>query len=186
MNKKYFLIPIFIILTSLCFIFSHCSMFYQGEIQSRFTMKEAREIGVLDFNQEGFLDGNKLGVFASDELTVALFINQKYKIVDRSKVITTMREKNYSVSNLNTRQIQELGLLLGADFLILGSLTQLDTNEINPEENIQTHLQVTFRILSSKDGSVIGMVSLEEQKKGEIKKIVSAMMKKMADAVKLY
>jgi curli biogenesis system outer membrane secretion channel CsgG len=148
-------------------------------------MTDAQKIAVLDFEQQGFLGGEKLGRFAADELTSALFLKQKIKVVDRAHVRAKVLERNLSSSILNDDNVRELGLAMSSDFLILGKIIRFNREELGSDEDTPVLLQITFRIISVKDGSVIGIVYRQDQKRGEPEKILSNIIWQMAGEVEI-
>ncbi len=164
---------------------SGCAFFQSGKTESWFQKKSARVITVLDFEQEGFVEGGKLGIFAADELTSALFIKKKVNVVDRSQVKAKVMEKGFHSNVMDNKAIQELGRILNADCLILGKITEMSGIDIGLEEEQKHRIQITFRLISTSSGEVIGMVSQEVAKKGEAKQIVGKMLRNMTKRVKL-
>lgn len=164
---------------------SGCAFFQSGKTESWFQRQSARVIAVLDFEQEGFVEGGKLGVFAADELTSALFIRKKVDVVDRSQIKAKIMEKGLHPNVMDNKAIQELGRILNADCLILGKITEMSGIDIGLEEEQKHRIQITFRLISTSSGEVIGMVSQEVAKKGEARQIVGKMLHNMAKKVKL-
>jgi curli biogenesis system outer membrane secretion channel CsgG len=152
--------------------------------QSRFTMQDSRVVAVLDFDQQGFISGDKIGGFAADELTTALFINRSLKVVDRALVRAATLQKNLSPSTMTAEDICGLASALKADLIVLGNITRLDSETTDPQGNGAIHAQLTIRILSAKDGSVIGMATDSISKKGELQAIIGKAVKEMAEDVR--
>jgi curli biogenesis system outer membrane secretion channel CsgG len=150
----------------------------------RMSAKDARRIAVLDFDEEGFLGISRLGQFAADELTSALFIHQKLKVVDRSQVLARVAERKYSQKILNPQQLDELGRALDADYFILGKITRIDGINVDPEDESQI-VQVVFRILSSHTGDVIGIVQRQDTVDKDLKLVVGNLIKEMTGSVRL-
>ena len=67
--------------------------------------------------------------------------------------------------------------------LILPRFHRILSGEIENKEEVS--IQITFRIISSEDGSVAGMANLKRTKKGEIRSIVGDMLEDMANSVNL-
>lgn len=147
-------------------------------------MHETRVIAVLDFEQEGFIGGDRLGGFAADELTSALFIKRKLKVVDRVLIKAKMLEMNIDRSAMTVHVIRSLASMLNADCFVLGKIVRTDSENIEPAANVRIRFQISFRILSAKDGSVIGMVTKRLSKKGDIQQILSDAIYKMAEEVR--
>ncbi len=179
---KYKLTKIFT-LTSviLLFLIFYCSAFNKGNGN----VKRTITIAVLDFEQEGFLNNGRLNQFASDELTTSLYLKKKAKVIDRSQVTAVLAYRKISSSILSTDEIKQLGTALDADYLILGKITRYDEEIFNPENRDELSIQITFRIISTEDGSVTGIVDLKQTKNGDVKSIISDMLNKMTSSLKL-
>lgn len=166
----------------LIFLIFHCSAFRNRNGND---IEESFSVAVLDFEQEGFISGGKLDQFAADELTTLLFLKKKARVVDRSQVTAVFADKGISSSVMNIDQIRQLGQALNADYLILGKIIRFDEEMFDPENKEEVSIQITFRIISTEDGSVAGMANLKRSRKGEVKSIVGDMLEEMAGTVKL-
>jgi curli biogenesis system outer membrane secretion channel CsgG len=166
---------------------SSCSSaFFAGENYARMSEKpSAAKIAVLDFEQEGFLEGEKLGRFAADELTTALFLKKKFDVADRSQVRAQLAAKSLAIAALRADEITALGQALDSDYLLLGKINRLNAHDFNPEKDQDLYLQITLRIISCGDGAVMGMVSRRESSRAEPREFVSDMLHRMAGAVKV-
>lgn len=156
-----------------------------GESDSRFSTQNNRQIAVLDFEQEGSVGISKYGGFAADELTTALFIKKKIPVVDRSQVKAKAAEKGIVAGAMSSKQIHDLGEELNADYLILGKIVFLNGQIVAPEAEEKTTFAITIRLLSTKDGSVAGMVNREESKKGNLENLIRELIRDMAGDVEL-
>ena len=103
--------------------------------------------------------------------------------MDRGLVKGKVAEMSFSSVRLDIDEIRELGLALGTDFLIFGKIEKLDQNEIDPANQEKLIIQITFRLISSKDGAVAGMVTKSVNKKGDVKIIVKGMIEDMVGEV---
>ncbi len=156
-----------------------------GAMPELLPKEHPRTVAVLDFEQEGFLGGEKLGGFAADELTAALFLKKKFDVVDRAQVKAGVLELNLSNGIMPADAIKKLSQTLGADYLVLGKITRLNDNDFDPGRRDHLHVQITFRLISTRDGVVIGILSRRGTSKGDTKKFVSDMLSGMAGAVKV-
>ena len=163
---------------------SGCCTLNSGNTGFRFSSNDSQKIAVLDFEEQGFLGGEKLGRFAAEELTTALFIKQNLKVVDRAQVTAIMVETQFSPSILDVKSIQQLGEKLESDYLILGCITRFDKENFDPETNGRISVQITIRIISTRNGEVVGMISRQSTKKEEPKIIVGKMVEAMAGFVR--
>ena len=172
----------------LCFVLcgSGCYTLKQSNTRSRISMDGARRIAVLDFEQEGFLSGQRLGRFAADELTSVLFIRQGLRIVDRAQIRAKVTDNKITPTAMDVDEIIRLGQDLEADFLVLGEITRLDGLGLDADEDEESiFVQVSFRVLTTGNGSVIGIVTKQGSSKRDIKILVADLIKKMSDAVQL-
>lgn len=155
-------------------------------IQARLALEPAAiKIAVLDFAQEGFLGGEKLGSFAADELTQAFFVERKFAVVERAQIKAALLAANFTTAAIATREVAALGTTWDADYLILGKLTRLNTADFDPERNKSLALQISFRVIAVRDGAVIGVVSQREESSVPPRKFIGDVIRAMAHAVKL-
>jgi curli biogenesis system outer membrane secretion channel CsgG len=174
-----------LIIFMIVLLISGCALFQSGKTESWFQSNSVKIIAVLDFEQEGFVRGGKLGSFAADELTSALFIKKQINVVDRAQVKAKIMEKGFHPHVMDNKTIQELGGILNADCLILGKITEMVGLDIGLEEKQKQQIQITFRLISTSSGEIVGMVSHEVTKRGESRQIVRKMLHNMAKRVKL-
>ncbi|MBN1781864.1 hypothetical protein JW948_12105 [bacterium] len=152
-------------------------------VHARMSMEFARVTAVLTFEQEGFMGGQGLGTLAADELTHALFLEKKYKVVDRSHVLSVQMKHQIAAPVLETADIQKLGTLLDADFIILGKITRLSDAIPTSQEGEAAKIHIAFRILSTRDAAVVGVVDYQSPCKKNIQEHVKDMIAKMAAKV---
>lgn len=165
----------------LCQLLAGCG----GGASSGLLLKDhPRKIAVLDFEPEGFLTGEKLGSFAADELTAALFLQRKFHVVDRAQVKAGVLDANLANGTVATDEVKKLGQSLGVDYLILGKISRLNENDFAPDERKNLYLQITFRLISTRDGAVIGVFSRRAKSKNEPRRFVSDVLYRMASEVK--
>jgi curli biogenesis system outer membrane secretion channel CsgG len=166
-------------------IFYFLSAGCHGGASSGLLLKEhSISVAVLDFELDGFLGGEKMGGFAADELTAALFLKKKFEVVDRARVKAGALELNLANGIMPADAIKKLSQPLGADYLILGKITRLNDNDFDPGSRNHLHAQITFRLISARDGAVIGVLSRRGTSKGDTKKFVSDMLGEMASSMK--
>ena len=183
-NKKRQILSISLLYIILCVV--GCHTLKQSNTNSRISLDGARRIAVLDFEQEGFLSGQRLGRFAADELTSVLFIRQGLRIVDRAQIRAKVMDKKITPTAMDVDEVAQIGRDLEADFLILGEITRLDGLGLDTEEDEESiFVQVSFRVLTTGNGSVIGIVTRQGSSKRDLKILVADLIKKMSDAVRL-
>jgi hypothetical protein len=170
------------ILAMLCLLLAGCG----GGVSSGLLLKEhPRKAAVLDFEQEGFLAGEKLGSFAADELTAALFLQKKFEVVDRAQVKAGVLTAGLSNGTAPTEEVKKLGHSLGVDYLIFGKISRLNENDFAPDKRKNLYLQIAFRLISARDGAVIGVFSRRARSKDEPRRFVSDALYLMASEVKV-
>jgi hypothetical protein len=169
-----------IIFTGFCLSTIGCG----GGAMSELLLKEhPRTVAVLDFEQDGFLGGEKIGGFAADELTAALFLRKKFEAVDRAQVKAGALELNLANGMMPADAIKKIGYSLQADYLVLGKISRLNDNDFDPDKRNHLLLQISFRLISTRDGAVLGVLSRRGTSKGDTKKFISDMLGEMAGSI---
>ena len=170
---------------SLCFLLLTCLNCSAGRTSGKALLKEQKPlVAVFDFEQEGFLAGEKLGGFAADELSLALFTGNNWEIIDRAQVKAATLQLNLETSALSVDQIKSFERVTRADLLILGKLIRLDANNFDPEKRDSSSIEIAFRLISAGDGSVVGMFSRFAKCKGELRKFLSEQLNRMSGLVR--
>jgi hypothetical protein len=144
------------------FLFTGCS-FISGIfckqpdilINKEFT---GENIAVLTFARKGMFIYPDIGIMTADKLTDELFLSGKYEIIDRSKVNTAQEELEILNTDVLSRdKIQQLGLMLKADYLILGRISSNPVSE-NFGLEMDKKMNISFRIISILNTDVVGIV----------------------------
>ena len=178
------MIRLFCLLSCLLIAFcSHCAYAPFSTVNSQMVMEDARVIAVLNFEQDGFMAGEKIGGFAADELTSALFLNRKAKVVDRSNVRAVLSKNEVTQPAFESKDIEQIGRLLDTDFIILGKIIRLSGDTPIPEDNPRMMIQIVFRILAVRNGTLIGVVENKKTCSHEIQQCIQQMIREMAERV---
>lgn len=167
-------------------IFSNCGWYVHRGVHCRFSSEDDIRIAVLDFEQEGMLGGEKLGSFAADELTAALFLQGRVGVIDRAQVRAAMLAGNFTTIYLSATEVQKLGELLKADYLILGKITSVGQQNFLSNNEVNFRLRVICRVLAVSDGRVMGVVQYQKKCKNNIREVVNEVIVDMATAIKLH
>lgn len=164
---------------------SSCAIYTAGATQAYVAQESRARIAVLDFEQEGVLAGEKLGGFAADELTAALFAQKKFAVVDRVQVKSGLHALQLSAAVMSVAEIRKLGEFLHADYLVFGKLHALHRTGLDPKRNDNLPLQISFRLIDAREGEMLGVFSARGKSKGELEAFISRMLNKQASAVQL-
>lgn len=124
---------------------------------------DSGSIAVLNFSKTGNINSSSVGLLAADLFTEALFIEGRYNVVDRSKVNAAQIELGIkTVDVLSAQNIQEIGTMLKAKYIVLGNIKNLTTSKfvIDDEEK---EMVMMVRIISSETSELIGMATCQEK-----------------------
>lgn len=163
---------------------SSCAIYTSGATHAYVAQESRARVAVLDFEQEGFLAGEKLGGYAAEELTAALFAQKKFAVVDRAQVKSGVHALQLSAAVMSAAEIKKLGALLQADYLVLGKLQTLNRAGRDPEHDQNLHLQISFRLIAVREGEMLGVFSERGKSKSEAEELISRVLRQMANAVK--
>ncbi len=81
-------------------------------------------IAVMDFKNKTAYGGYQLGSGAADMLTTQLFKTRKFSVVERDKLKSLMKEQEIGATGLVDKKAAEIGKLIGAEYLVVGSVTE--------------------------------------------------------------
>ena len=88
-------------------------------------------LAVLDFEGNEKLKG-KVDLKMSDMLTTALFNTKRFDIVERNKIDKVFQEQNFGMSGMvDANSAAEVGKLLGAEYVVFGSITSATRKDID-------------------------------------------------------
>jgi hypothetical protein len=121
-----------------------------AQLSADFASAKARRIAVLSFESTTDQNPNSRGVYLAEKVTHLLYASRQGTVVERAflnKVIDEL-ERGYS-GRFDELSLQEVGHLLNADTLILGSYTNLTGGLV----------EVMARAVAVETGEVVGAAS---------------------------
>ncbi|MFC2048731.1 CsgG/HfaB family protein [Elusimicrobiota bacterium] len=131
------------------------------------------KVAVVDFENKSKYGQARLGSSASDILVTELAKTGKFLLIEREKIEKIMMEQSFSMTGAVDPQTAVLaGKLLGASYLLTGSISQFGVNITSSDYLItagkkQTaEAAVDVRVIDTETGSII----LAESGKGEASK----------------
>jgi hypothetical protein len=141
-------------------------------------------IAVLDFEYDGPFTSGKIAKQMADELTASLFLSSEVLVVDRALVKYTQKKyENYRSKNLSRQQIRNMGRDLEASHIIFGSIQSIGKIEdLYNDENIK--LDMTFRIVDTFEGNVVGIVTDSAEGSAEIDILGKDLIRKMVNEMR--
>lgn len=107
-------------------------------------------IAVMDFND---LQGNVtlLGRYIGEELITRLFQSKQVEVIERSLLDKAIQELKFNTSDLvDASNAKQLGRVVGADAIVVGTLTDLGQS-----------LKINARVIMVESGKVIGAASVQ-------------------------
>ncbi len=88
---------------------------------------------------------SQMGSYISDEITLQLFLKEKYQIIEREQIDYVIGEQKLNASGLiNETSAIEIGNILSADAIILGTISDVNNNII-----------INTKVVSSITGEII-------------------------------
>ena len=175
------------VLTFIFFLYSGCS-FISGLFckKPEVLLKKdfsGERIAVLTFARNGSFISSDIGKSAADKLTNALFLSGKYEIIDRSKVNIAQSELEIlNTDILSHDKIQQLGLKLKANYLILGRISSNPTSEYF-DLGVEKKIGISFRIISVLNTEVVGLVDYTTETNKNISDELDSMINKIVNAM---
>jgi len=121
-----------------------------AQLSTDFGSDKARRIAVLSFESTTDQSPNSRGVYLAEKVTHLLYANRQGTVVERTflnKVVDEI-ERGYS-GRFDALSLQEVGHLLNADTLILGSYTNLTGGLV----------EIMARAVAVETGEVVGAAS---------------------------
>ena len=138
-------------------------------------------VAIINFSVQGSMIENGIGKNAADRLTDALFLKKNIRVIDRSKVNDALIDMDIKTSEaLSKEQLINLGQKLNAHYMVLGRIVQTTDKEFITSKN-DMGLYVTFRIVSTDNSEVVGIVSYRTEYKKDLFKEIDLAMNQMAE-----
>ncbi len=123
-------------------------------------------LAVLDFEGYKFLKG-KADLKMSDMLTTSLVKSNRFEMVERNKIDKVFKEQNLGMTGMiDESSAAEVGKLLGAEYIVFGSITYADkVEEIKfSYKNIITKITIDVRAVNTTTGKIL----LSESSSGKV------------------
>ncbi|MCA9733971.1 MAG: hypothetical protein H6696_14385 [Deferribacteres bacterium] len=177
MQKRFKIILILFLLA-----FTACSTTKRVGPGSMLSPKKIPRYAVLDFEQDGLIGGNKLGIFAADYLTNLLFERKKQQVIDRAQIRAAVTVQNVSNLALSPVLVKKLGVHLNADYIILGKLVRLN-KPVFSESGNELDMEITIRVLSVHNGTLVDLASKRSKKKKQAKYLIRSIMGKLIKSI---
>lgn len=165
-----------------CFAVSYLKDSPKVKIKKDF---DGNGIAVLSFAKQGSALPHNIGMTAADKVTDALFLSGGYNVIDRSQVNSAQQEMEVeNVEFLSSDQIQQIGLKLKANYIVLGRIHSLKEKE-NFNVKSDQEIAISFRIISVKDTEVIGVADYKQEMDEEIVNNIDRMINKIVDRIQI-
>jgi TolB-like protein len=139
-------------------------------------------IAVLNFSKIGPVSG-EICKIAADKLTDDFYLISKFNVIDRSKV--NEAQINLEITNselLSSEQIQKLGRKLKANYLVLGRVHCITSENFMESEN-NNQLNVSFRIISVANQEIIGIAYYSCEYEDNMVEKLQSMLSKIASKI---
>jgi curli biogenesis system outer membrane secretion channel CsgG len=118
-------------------------------------------IAVLDFKNKTGRGGYQLGSGAADMLTTQLFKIRKFSVVERDKLKGLINEQEIGATGLIEKKAAEIGRLIGAQYLVVGSVTEYGVHKSRggamgiSGSRSEYNTTVDIRIINAATGEVV-------------------------------
>lgn len=126
-------------------------------------------VAVLDFeNNEKLKD--KVDLKMSDMLTTSLVKTNRFKVVERNKIKKVLDEQKFGLSGMVDRETAaKAGKLIGAEYLVLGSITSATRKDIDKfgYTLVKIEVGVDVRVVNTSSGNILlseSAIGLSESK----------------------
>jgi curli biogenesis system outer membrane secretion channel CsgG len=117
-------------------------------------------LAVLDFEGNEKLSG-KVDLKMSDMLTTSLVKTARFEIVERNKIDKVFKEQNFGMSGIvDVNTAAEVGKLLGAEYVVFGSITSATRKDIDKFGYILVRIEVGIDVRSV--NTTTGKIMLSE------------------------
>jgi len=114
-------------------------------------------LAVLDFEGNEKLKG-KVDLKMSDMLTTSLVKTARFEIVERNKIDKVFKEQNFGLSGMvDENTAAEVGKLLGAEYVVFGSITSATRKDIDKFGYILVRIEVGIdvRAVNTTTGKIL-------------------------------
>lgn len=132
------------------------------EIQRQIARLGRKAVAVVDFSD---LEGRitLLGRFVADELSARLVRGGEVRVVDRQHLGRVIEEQKLAIYGVTSpAAVRRLGQLVGADVLVVGTVTDLGEQ-----------VRVTAKVLSTRSGEIVGSAQTTVPKDDTVRRLLS-------------
>ncbi|MBI2417897.1 MAG: hypothetical protein HYV28_08340 [Ignavibacteriales bacterium] len=168
-----------IIVFPLLLLICGCQWFVtKPEVQFRKDIS-GKSIAVLNFNTQGAMLPLSLGKYTADKLSEEFYFSGYSTVIERAKVNEAQYKLEIrSTEFLSIDNIQQLGLKLKAEYLVLGRIYQSGGADYIGTDS-EKHITVSFRIVSVLNAEVAGIASYTCKSGDNPEQIIGTMIKKI-------
>ena len=134
------------------------------QISSTMLEQNKRRVAVMNFTlQTGEM--TELGLYLSDKLTNSLFqYRDKFEVVERTRLESVLKEMKLGLTGIiDDKTVQSIGKVLGADAIVIGSITDLGGE-----------VDINIRMLGTERANVLAVASALLEKSDAIVKLMGS------------
>jgi len=120
-------------------------------------------MAVLDFEGNDKITG-KVDIKMSDMLTTSIVKTGRFEIVERNKIDNVLREQQFGLSGMvDEASAAEVGKILGAEYVVFGSITSATRKDIDKFGYILVQIEVSIdvRAVNTSTGKILLSESAE-------------------------
>lgn len=127
------------------------------EIAGSISPQQKWKLAVIEFPEISGQVTN-VGRFIAEELTTRLFLTDRFRMIERQLISNVLKEQNLSMTGLlDEKSTKRVGLLLGVDFIVIGTISDLGSN-----------LKINARTIAIDTGAVHSVSSAVLSKDGQM------------------
>ena len=113
-------------------------------ISEKLEIDKIQTLAIMDYTNLNEKN-SQMGAYISDEITLQLFLKEKFQIIEREQIDYIIEEQKLNASGLiNEASAIEIGNILSVDAIILGNISDINNNII-----------INTKIVSSLTGEII-------------------------------
>ena len=113
-------------------------------ISEKLEIDKIKTLAIMDYTNLNE-NNSQMGTYISDEITLQLFLKEKFQIIEREQIDYIIEEQKLNASGLiNEASAIEIGNILSVDAIILGNISDINNNII-----------INTKIISSLTGEII-------------------------------
>lgn len=116
-----------------------------------------RKVAIMPFKAPTELIGNSV----SDMMVTEMLRSERYELVERSQMAQVLNESELSLAGLSAAKAVEIGTMLGADGVIIGTVDEYGTTAIGARA--YPVVGISARMIACDTGKVVWSVDLAER-----------------------